>query len=90
VVSSALRRAVVLRDQRCRFPRCTRPHAWCDAHHIVHWADGGKTAISNLVLLCRPHHTLVHESGFELETTDGQPVFTRPDGSVIDAGRAPP
>ena len=56
VVSAALRRAVVLRDQRCRFPTCTWPHSWCDAHHATHWADGGETALANLVLLCRPHH----------------------------------
>jgi hypothetical protein len=90
VVPAGLHRAVVLRDRGCRFPRCTRPHAWCDAHHVVHWADGGKTALSNLLLMCRPHHTLVHEAGFGLRMVDGKPVFRRPDGSVIDDGRAPP
>lgn len=90
VVSAGLRRAVVLRDQRCRFPACTRPHPWCDAHHVIHWADGGKTALSNLVLLCRPHHTRVHEGGFGLEIVAKGPVFRRPDGTVIEEGRAPP
>ncbi len=47
----------------CRFPTCTWPHSWCDAHHATHWADGGETALANLVLLCRPHHRLVHEGG---------------------------
>jgi hypothetical protein len=90
VVSASLRRAVVLRDQRCRFPACSRPHAWCDAHHISHWADGGRTELRNLVLLCRPHHRLVHEGGFRLEMRQDQPVFRRPDGSVVEDGRAPP
>ncbi|MGH2556789.1 MAG: HNH endonuclease signature motif containing protein, partial [Actinomycetota bacterium] len=63
---------------------------WCDPHHLTHWVDGGKTAPFNLVLLCRPHHTLVHEAGFGLRMVDGKPVFRRPDGSVIDDGRAPP
>jgi hypothetical protein len=90
VVSAGLRRAVVLRDGGCRFPRCTRPHPWCDAHHLIHWADGGKTALSNLVLLWRPHHTLVHEGGFGLKMVNDRPVVRRPDGSVIDDGRAPP
>jgi hypothetical protein len=33
------------------------------AHHKQHWADGGPTALSNLTLLCRYHHTLEHQTG---------------------------
>ena len=88
VVPPSIRRAVVARDGTCRFPGCERHHSWCDAHHVVHWADGGPTASSNLVLLCRRHHRAVHE-GFGLRMRDGQPVFTRPDGSPL-ADRAPP
>jgi hypothetical protein len=90
VVSPALRRAVIVRDRHCRFPGCDRPHTWCDAHHVVHWADGGPTALQNLLLLCRRHHGMVHHpGGFRLEMTDGRPVFRRPDGSLLDE-RAPP
>ncbi|MBI2237877.1 MAG: DUF222 domain-containing protein [Actinobacteria bacterium] len=89
VVPASLRRAVVVRDRHCRFPGCDRPHPWCDAHHVVHWSDGGVTALSNLVLLCRRHHRLVHEGGFRLEMTGTAAVFRRPDGTVLD-GRAPP
>jgi len=88
VVSPALRRAVALRDKRCRFPGCDRPHAWCDAHHVIHWADGGATSLANLILLCRRHHRLIHQ-GFGLEMHGEHPVFRRPDGSVLDE-RAPP
>ncbi|RLA10021.1 MAG: hypothetical protein DRQ59_12525, partial [Gammaproteobacteria bacterium] len=50
-----------------------------------HWADGGKTSIDNLVLLCRRHHRLVHEGGFGLEKiADGRIRITRPDGRAID------
>jgi hypothetical protein len=90
VVPSSIRRAVVCRDRHCRFPGCDRPHAWCDAHHVVHWAKGGRTGLSNLVLLCRRHHRLVHTGGgFSLELSGGGPVFRRPDGSVLE-DRAPP
>jgi hypothetical protein len=89
VVSFGMRRAVIVRDRHCRFPGCDRPHTWCDAHHIVHWADGGVTAVANLLLLCRRHHRLVHERGFGLEMMDGRPLFRRPDGSFLE-DRAPP
>jgi hypothetical protein len=90
VVSPAIRRAVIVRDRTCRFPGCDRPHAWCDAHHVVHWADGGPTALPNLVLMCRRHHRMVHQpGGFRLELWDGRPIFKRPDGSMLEV-RAPP
>lgn len=91
VVPPSMRRAVIVRDRNCRFPGCDRPHAWCDAHHVVHWADGGPTAIHNLLLLCRRNHRLVHRpGGFGLRLVDGRPTFYRPDGSVLEEDRAPP
>jgi hypothetical protein len=90
VVPSAMRRAVIVRDRHCRFPGCDRPHTWCDAHHVVHWADGGPTAAKNLLLLCRKHHRKTHErGGFRVELHEGRAVFRRPDGSVLE-DRAPP
>ncbi len=89
VVPAGMRRAVVVRDRGCRFPGCERPQAWCDAHHVVHWARGGPTSLANLVLLCRPHHRMVHEDGrFRVELSEGRPVFTGRLGPLED--RAPP
>jgi hypothetical protein len=90
IVPPAMRRAVIVRDRHCRFPGCDRPHGWCDAHHIVHWGDGGPTAVRNLLLLCRRHHRMVHApGGFRLQLLDDRPAFTRPDGSMLE-DRAPP
>jgi hypothetical protein len=95
VVPSAMRRALIVRDGGCRFPGCDRPHSWCDAHHVVHWADGGETAVRNLLLLCRPHHRAVHR-GFTVTNAGGEVTFLRADGSTLTApasapaGRAPP
>jgi Domain of unknown function (DUF222)/HNH endonuclease len=89
VVSPAMRRALIVRDGGCAFPDCDRPPAWTDAHHVRHWAHGGATATANLVLLCRPHHRLVHRGSFGVSIVDGAPRFSRADGTAL-ADRAPP
>jgi hypothetical protein len=63
----------------------------CDAHHIRHWADGGRTKLSNLALLCRRHHRAVHEEGFHMEVAaTGELSFTWPDGRpLLDVPPAP-
>jgi hypothetical protein len=60
-IPTALRRGLDLRDRHCTHPGCDMPARWCDAHHIVHWADGGKTHLANLRLLCRTHHSRQHD-----------------------------
>jgi hypothetical protein len=83
VWTTAQRRAITVRDNgTCRWPGCHR--RTCDAHHVVHYEDGGRTAVDNGCLLCPRHHTCVHEGGF---TTSGQPngelTFHRPDGRTV-------
>lgn len=81
-IPPSLRRALRSRDQGCVFPGCTQTHH-VDAHHIEHWADGGRTDLKNLVLLCRHHHRLLHEGGFTVRQRDGELVFARPDGQIL-------
>ena len=84
-VPTALRRALLDRDRsQCQFPGCTSRH--CDAHHVVHWADGGETRLQNLVLCCRFHHRALHEEGFQVVAdAAGQFQFLRPDGVALSA-----
>jgi len=85
-IPPAIRRALQRRDRGCRFPGCTN-NRFVDAHHIVHWADGGETSVENLVLMCGHHHRLVHERGYRIaRTTDGAIEFSNPDGAVIPTG----
>lgn len=89
-IPPALRRALQRRDDGCRFPGCTQ-HRFVDGHHIKHWAHGGETKLSNLVLLCRHHHRLIHEGGYSVQRTGPNSVrFARPDGRPIPAQPRPP
>jgi hypothetical protein len=88
LISAGLRRALFLRDRGCAFPGCHRPPRHCQGHHIRHWADGGPTDLTNLVLMCAHHHRLLHRSGWEVRiATDGLPEFLPP--VFIDRRRNP-
>jgi hypothetical protein len=90
--TAAIRRALELRDGHCVFAGCTAPAAWCDVHHVVHWAHGGPTSCENGALLCERHHTAVHEGGFRIARDPGTADWHthRPDGSEIQIrGPAP-
>jgi len=85
-IPPATRRALQRRDGGCRFPGCTCTR-FVDAHHVVHWADGGETGMDNLVLLCRRHHRLLHEGGFGVRRkAAGGYEFSYPGGRVLPAG----
>jgi hypothetical protein len=57
---------------------CGAPPIQCDAHHLIHWIDGGPTALSNLVLLCRAHHIQIHHGHWTITITAGRVNVTRP------------
>lgn len=86
IVSAAIWTALVVRDGHCAFPGCDAPPSRSDAHHCRHWANGGATALSNLVLLCQHHHHRVlhdeqHTDRWQVHIDEGtgRPVFTPPE-----------
>ncbi|MEX0709064.1 MAG: DUF222 domain-containing protein [Woeseia sp.] len=83
VVPQAIKRALWARDQGCRFPGCGQ-RRFVDAHHIEHWSAGGETSLTNLMLLCSKHHTLIHEGGFRIvKDYRDRWFFRRPDGRAV-------
>ncbi len=69
VFTPTQRRALATRDRGCRFPGCHRPAVHTDAHHLIPWAQGGQSDLTNGLLLCRHHHRTVHEGGWPSHPT---------------------
>ncbi len=71
--------ALVIRDRGCVFPNCDRPAPWAQAHHVIHWSQGGPTDLSNLCLVCDRHHDAIHTGGWDVEmAADGKPQLRPP------------
>lgn len=87
LVTAAIWTALVVRDQHCTFPACTRPPAMCHAHHLDHWADGGETKLDNLALLCGHHHRTIHHTpwSIRLRPDDRRPEFRAPPRAGVTA-----
>jgi hypothetical protein len=87
-----LRRLVALRDQTCQHPGgCDQPAAGCEAHHVVHRADGGHTSLTNLKDYCWwHHHVVLHQLGWTLTVhPDGTSQITSPAGKTIRSHSPP-
>lgn len=65
--SRAQRKALRLRDRRCRAEGCTVDAAWTEAHHVDSWATGGTTDLDNGILLCGHHHHRAHDTRYATE-----------------------
>jgi hypothetical protein len=84
------RRALAARDGGCRFPGCERPPSWTEAHHIKHWKrDRGPTNIENGILLCKHHHLLIHNKGWEIHHDQGEYRLIPPPGVDADQRAIP-
>ncbi|NUT22302.1 MAG: DUF222 domain-containing protein [Hamadaea sp.] len=89
--NNALRSWINARDVTCRAPGCTAPARSCDVDHTIDHADGGRTKHDNLGVLCRHHHRLKHEGGFQLvQPEPGRFHWTSPNGRTYEALPEPP
>lgn len=88
-VSATLRAALVVRDGGCRFPGCHAPVDRCDNHHLTPIADGGRTTLDNLALICSNHHHAIHDSGWTNTLhPDATITFTRRGVTITSQPRA--
>jgi hypothetical protein len=78
----ALRRAVLLRDERrCQVPGC-RNTRYLDLHHLELRSEGGEHSAANLVCVCGAHHRAAHRGKLLLErNADGTLQARHADGS---------
>jgi hypothetical protein len=86
-----LRRAVIARYGHCALPGCDQPASVCDIHHLTPRAEGGPTALRNLVPLCSFHHKIViHRWGWTLTLhPDGTTTATSPHGRTLHSHGPP-
>jgi hypothetical protein len=92
-IPAAIRRAVILRDQHCRWAGgCDQPAAACEVHHVTHLADGGTTSVDGCALYCfYHHHVAIHQWGWTVTLhPDGTTTARSPDGTKILHSHGPP
>ncbi|HET6295046.1 MAG TPA: DUF222 domain-containing protein [Kribbella sp.] len=92
-VTGHIRKALNYRDRGCVV--CGAPPISCEAHHLIHWIDGGATKLCNLVLLCKRHHIALHAGRWTITLTDGivdvqRPSWADPDPTTRIRYRPPP
>jgi hypothetical protein len=92
-IPAAIRRAVILRDQHCRWAGgCDQPASACEVHHVTHLADGGTTSVDGCALYCFfHHHVAIHQWGWTVTLhSDGTTTARSPDGTKILHSHGPP
>jgi hypothetical protein len=92
-IPAAIRHAVIVRDQHCRWTGgCDQPAPACEVHHLTHKADGGKTSVRDCILFCTFHHQVViHQMGWTVVLNpDGTTTAWNPDKTKILHSHSPP
>ncbi|MDJ0458964.1 DUF222 domain-containing protein [Arthrobacter sp. NQ7] len=81
-LTKAMRAWLRLRDGKCPFPGCSNHSLDNEADHLLAWANGGTTGISNLGQPCPKHHKLRHTTGWTPTpaTKNEPPGWTSPTG----------
>ncbi|MBM9460181.1 DUF222 domain-containing protein [Nocardioides sp. zg-536] len=60
------RKAMKVRDRRCRAEGCTITAAWTEAHHLRPWSQGGRTDLKDAVCFCKQDHLRAHDPSYEM------------------------
>jgi hypothetical protein len=81
-LTKAMRQWLRLRDGKCPFPGCSNNSLDNEADHLLAWANGGTTGVSNLGQTCPKHHRLRHTSTWRPTpaTRDLPPGWISPSG----------
>ncbi|WP_426224980.1 DUF222 domain-containing protein [Pseudarthrobacter sp. DSP2-3-2b1] len=82
-VTKAQRQWLRMRDGKCPFPGCSNHSLDNEADHLLAWAHGGTTGVSNLSQPCPRHHRLRHTGGW----TPGPATKDHPPGWISPTGR---
>jgi hypothetical protein len=79
-LTKAMKKALQLRDGKCTFPGCNNHSLDNEADHLLAWAQGGTTGISNLGQPCPKHHRLKHTTAWTPTpaSKDNPPGWTSP------------
>jgi hypothetical protein len=99
--TGATRRAIEVRDGRCRHPFCDRPAARCQVDHVVPWINNGPTVQSNGRVYCAFHNRLRNRAPFPRDDRRAPPDEDRvvfdddteylgDEPDYVVAGRPPP
>ncbi len=87
VFTRAQRLALVERDGGCA--KCHAPPEHCEAHHIRWWDRGGRSDLSNGVMLCTRCHHDIHRQGWGIAVCPGGVEFIPPP-TIDPTGRPRP
>ena len=78
------RDVIAARDGGCLGPDCDRPPSWSEVHHINEFQHGGLTNVDDGVLLCRYHHLLLHNNGWNIRRVGSEYCLVPPPKNGVE------